>query len=99
MNNLNKLVNYINSQWEQFGSLEWAVMGLSSEVGEVVDCLIKTKYYNKDKELEFKEELADCLHYLLAICYFLKIDLNDLSDQNLSKLQKRYPTGWNPDQR
>lgn len=72
------------------------VMGLCGESGEVIDILKKHlsqgHELNKDKMIE---ELGDVAWYLAETAYALGVDLDTVLNNNLVKLQKRYPEGFN----
>jgi len=96
MKNLDQLRQIIGENWEKYGNLSWAVLGLTSEAGELADCLIKKDFYNKPHQ-DWEGELGDCLHYILAIAYLRGISLESIVDNNINKLKRRYPSGWTPD--
>lgn len=72
------------------------VIGISSEAGELVDAIKKQIVYhqplNKDN---IKEELGDLLHYMTYLLRYFGWTLEDLMDNNVDKLTKRYPNGFN----
>ncbi len=72
-----------------------AALGLSGEVGEVVDLIKKDVAYGKSIPMDkFVEELGDVLHYLCRLCDFAGINLNILMQANVEKLEKRYQEGY-----
>jgi NTP pyrophosphatase (non-canonical NTP hydrolase) len=74
-------------------------MGLAGEVGEVVEPLKKFLYHGKTVDYaEVKKELGDVCWYVAALANELGIELNDVLEQNVEKLQKRYPDGFKPQQ-
>ena len=72
------------------------VMGLCGESGEVIDILKKHlsqgHELNKEKMIE---ELGDVAWYLAETTYALGVDLDTVLNNNLIKLSKRYPEGFN----
>ena len=74
------------------------VMGLCGESGEVIDILKKHlsqgHELNKEKMIE---ELGDVAWYLAETAYALGVDLDTVLSNNLKKLSKRYPNGFNVD--
>ena len=75
--------------------LQWNALGLAGEAGEVVD-LIKKQVCHKhgiDRDAIAKE-LGDVLWYVAAICTKLDLNLQHVAQQNISKLQERYPKGY-----
>ncbi|NLK24809.1 MAG: nucleoside triphosphate pyrophosphohydrolase family protein [Clostridiales bacterium] len=69
--------------------------GLVGETGEVIDILKKYLYQNHplDKE-HLKEELGDVCWYLCNLATITGIDMNDVLNNNIKKLMKRYPEGF-----
>lgn len=74
--------------------LHWT-LGLSGEVGEVVDTVKKYQFY--DQPLDIKnlvEELGDIQFYVVAMCDTLGVTLDYAMAVNEDKLRKRYPSGY-----
>lgn len=71
------------------------VMGLCGESGEVIDIVKKhlAQGHELDKEKIIKE-LGDVAWYLAEIATVLEVDLEDVLIQNIEKLKKRYPEGF-----
>jgi len=70
-------------------------LGLSGEVGEVVDLVKKHLYHDHPlNEADLINELGDVLFYLVAICNTLDIDFYSLCLNNQVKLAARYPNGF-----
>lgn len=72
------------------------VMGLNGEAGECID-LVKKAYFQGhtlDKK-KLKEEVGDVLWYAAILCEALGTDLDEVMWQNVEKLKKRYPDGFN----
>ena len=72
-----------------------AVLGLFGESGEVAEHIKAHLFHGKslDKEYLFKE-LGDVAWYLAATCTLLDLSLSDVLDENIYKLEKRYPNGF-----
>ena len=71
------------------------VMGLCGESGEVID--IVKKYLAQGHELNREaliKELGDVAWYLAETAYALNVELEDVLQQNIEKLKKRYPEGF-----
>jgi NTP pyrophosphatase (non-canonical NTP hydrolase) len=71
------------------------VMGLCGESGEVID--IVKKYLAQGHELDREaliKELGDVAWYLAETAYALNVELEDVLQQNIEKLKKRYPEGF-----
>lgn len=70
-------------------------MGLAGETGELVDMLKKKLFHGRPatkKDLE--SEAGDVLWYLSNLCRTLGISLQRVAENNLLKLQRRYPNGF-----
>lgn len=74
------------------------LMGLNGEAGEAIDYLKKCYFQghelDKDKLID---ELGDVLWYIAEACVGLGIDMEGLARQNIGKLYKRYPKGFEVD--
>ena len=78
--------------------LENACLGLAGETGEVCDVL--KKYLFQGHELDrahMIEELGDCAWYLAEAASGLGVSLEDILLQNIAKLKRRYPAGFDPE--
>ena len=72
-----------------------AALGLSGEVGEVVDHIKKWKFQgHKLNKKEIIEELGDVLWYIGEMADGINADLGKIAENNIAKLQLRYPTGF-----
>lgn len=69
-----------------------AALGMSGEAGEFLDAVKKTFIYNKPLDVEnAKEELGDQLWYIALACRTLNVSFEELMQENIDKLAKRYP--------
>ena len=78
--------------------LENACLGLAGETGEVSDIL--KKYLFQGHELDrahLIEELGGCAWYLAEAASSLGVSLEDILLQNIAKLKRRYPAGFDPE--
>lgn len=68
-----------------------AIMGVSTETGEIVDLVKKMIFYEKtvDKE-NFKEEIGDLFWYIALLCDILGVSFEEIQKKNIEKLKKRY---------
>lgn len=72
-------------------------LGLAGETGQVV-ALVKA-YTFKGKDLDKEKlvhELGDVLWYLSQIAEWADIPFNEVAQENIETLNKRYPNGFNP---
>ena len=74
-----------------------ASIGLSNEGGEfseiVKKCLFQGKPLNDETVFHLKRELGDIMWYWSNACRSLGIDPNDVLEENVKKLESRYPGG------
>jgi NTP pyrophosphatase (non-canonical NTP hydrolase) len=75
-----------------------AGMGLSSEGGEFNEIVKKVFFQGKpldqDVRYHMKRELGDIIFYWTNACRALGYDPNDVIQENVDKLSKRYPNGF-----
>lgn len=74
-----------------------AGIGLASEGGEFNEIVKKIffqgKPLNEENIFHMKRELGDIAWYWVNACNALGLDPNDVLDENVNKLQARYPGG------
>ena len=72
-------------------------IGMASEGGEFAEIVKKCVFQGKplDAETRFhaKRELGDILWYWINSCRALDLDPNEVVEENVNKLKKRYPGG------
>lgn len=74
--------------------LHWA-LGLSGEVGELVDTLKKHIFYGQEFDMaNAQEELGDIFYYTIAMCQSLGLTADYVMANNKYKLDMRYPDGY-----
>jgi NTP pyrophosphatase (non-canonical NTP hydrolase) len=74
--------------------LHWS-LGLSGEVGELVDTVKKHVFYKQPFDIvNAQEELGDIVFYVAAMCEELGLTLDYVIANNKAKLMQRYPTGY-----
>lgn len=75
----------------QCRNLEYLILGLNEEAGEVAGK--RKKQIRKDPGTEsfdaMIEEAGDCLWYISQIVHFLHVPLSEVAQRNLDKLQSR----------
>jgi len=87
--------------------LDTAASGLSSEGGEVAEIVKKIKFHGKDMDedvrFHLKRELGDVMWYWINACRALGLEPFDVIEENINKLEARYPGGtfseWHSDNR
>lgn len=74
-------------------------MGLSGEVGELVDLMKKNFYHGKEvNPSDVLYELGDILYYLVAVGQVLGFDFSEIAANNNVKLLARYKDGYSIEQ-
>jgi NTP pyrophosphatase (non-canonical NTP hydrolase) len=74
------------------------LMGMITEVGELVDVYKKHLAYGKGIDLiNVQEELGDLMFYIGGFCDINGFDLDKILDVNTLKLNARYPDKFDKD--
>ena len=72
-------------------------IGLASEGGELSEivkkCIFQGKPLDDETVFHLKRELGDVIWYWINTCRALDLDPNEVIEENVRKLQKRYPGG------
>lgn len=72
-----------------------ALIGISTEAGELQDAFKRFTIYGKELDtLNLKEELGDLMWYVVLAADALDLTLPEIFDSNIAKLRKRYPSGF-----
>ena len=75
-----------------------AALGLGSETGEFVEIVKKMflqgKPPSEDNIFHMKRELGDVLWYWVQGCIALGFTPDEVMDENINKLESRYPNGF-----
>lgn len=81
----------------QVARLTTASIGMVSEGGEfdevVKKILFHGKEYNDENLMKMKKELGDVIWYWMNACTALGFDPNEIIEENVRKLESRYPGG------
>ncbi len=73
-------------------------LGLCGEAGEVADIIKKHKFQgHKLDRTKLLSELGDVCWYIALLATELNVDLAYILEQNIEKLKKRYPYGFDSD--
>ncbi len=75
-----------------------AALGLTGEAGETAELIKKHLFHDTplDRDAMVKE-LGDCLWYIAAFATVLDIEMTEIAEQNIAKLKRRYPEGFDTD--
>ena len=74
--------------------LEHATWGLAAEVGEVVGLLQKMRQGHELKLDDMRKEIGDCGWMLGELCDCFGFDMEEVFAENIEKLRRRYPNGF-----
>lgn len=74
--------------------LEHALWGLSSEVGEVCSLHQKTHQGHPMDANALRKEIGDVLWMLAELCDVYGFTMEGVAEENIAKLRKRYPDGF-----
>lgn len=73
-----------------------AAMGLCGESGEVIDLVKKHIFQGHDLDDEkLIKELGDVAWYLAEAATALNVNLSEILEKNIKKLENRFPDGFN----
>ena len=74
-----------------------ACLGLAAESGEFIEVpkkmFFQGKPLNDENVFHMKRELGDIMWYWVNACRALNLDTNEVIDENVRKLESRYPGG------
>lgn len=73
--------------------LTWG-LGIAGEAGDVASCIKKTFIHENDQKAGIRENLGDAMWYAAMICTFMGWDLQEVLEENVRKLKKRFPHGF-----
>jgi len=73
--------------------LTWG-LGIAGEAGDVAGCIKKTISHKNNQEKGIKENIGDTLWYAAMICNCFGWSLEEVLEENIKKLKKRYPKGF-----
>lgn len=98
---LNSLMDYQNACIRTIGDLTKdellvnCALGLAGEAGEVIDHIKKHLYQGHDLDKDkIAEELGDLMWYIAVMAISIDYALGDIANNNIDKLLKRYPEGF-----
>jgi len=73
--------------------LTWG-LGIAGEAGDVASCIKKTFAHDNDQRAGIRENIGDTLWYAAMICNFFNWDMQEVLNENISKLKDRFPAGF-----
>lgn len=75
-------------------TLEHALWGLASECGEVCGLFQKHLQGHPIEAADVRKEVGDVLWMLAELCDVLEMGLGQIAEENIEKLKRRYPQGF-----
>ena len=78
---------------EKEAILTWG-LGIAGEAGDVASCIKKTFQHDNDQTKGIRENIGDTLWYAAMICNHFGWNFQEILEENIAKLEKRYPTGF-----
>lgn len=103
MNRLDEVDGNFDSATDKHGPdinvplLLTACLGLAAEAGEFIEVpkkiIFQGKPLTEENVYHMKRELGDIIWYWINACRALHLDPNDVIDENIRKLESRYPGG------
>ena len=73
--------------------MSWG-LGVAGEAGDIAGCIKKTVSHKNDQRDGIKENLGDTMWYMAMICNFYGWNFEKILEENIEKLEKRYPAGF-----
>ena len=92
-----KIVAYVKARdWEQFHNPKDVAISMSLEAAEVLEHFqwkspAEIEQHVKDHKDDIGDELADVFYWVLLMCYYLKIDLNQAFERKMAQNEAKYP--------
>jgi len=87
----------VNNHNVNVALLVTAALGLTAESGEFAEIpkkmIFQGKPLNEDNVFHMKRELGDIMWYWMNACRALGMNPNEVIDENIRKLEARYPGG------
>ena len=76
-------------------TLIYTALGLNGEAGETAELVKKTFFHGHDLEADkLKNELGDVLWYVAVMAKAMDWSLDEVAQDNIDKLARRYPEGF-----
>ena len=82
-------------EYSGLGALQNAALGLAGEAGEFADAIKKASFQGHEvNKAHLAEEVGDILWYCALAAEALGVDLDSIASNNIDKLSRRYPNGF-----
>lgn len=95
INEYQRLAQRTANTGDPSSKIENGILGLCGETGEIADVYKKYLYQEHEFDREhMAEELGDVCWYVAELATGLGVTLEEVIRQNIEKLRKRYPDGF-----
>ena len=88
----------LQEQGVEASRLLTAGIGMSGEIGEfneiIKKCLFQGKEMDEQRIIHLRKELGDIMWYIAQACLALNTNIEEIIDMNTTKLESRYPGGF-----
>ena len=95
---IDRLLEIHEKHYVEFSQLLTASIGMQAESGEFSEVIKKIifqgKPFNEDERYHLKRELGDVLWYWVQGCTALGYTPQEVMEENIKKLEARYPNGF-----
>lgn len=95
---VDRLMEIHKKHYVEFSQLLTASIGMQAESGEFSEVIKKIifqgKPFNEDERYHLKRELGDVLWYWVQGCTALGFTPQEVMEENIKKLEARYPNGF-----
>ena len=95
---VDRLMEIHEKHYVEFSQLLTASIGMQAESGEFSEVIKKIifqgKPFNEDERYHLKRELGDVLWYWVQGCTALGFTPQEVMEENIKKLEARYPNGF-----
>ena len=76
----------------------WNALGFAGKAGDVAELIKRGVFHRRHIDpRELEREIGDVLWYISALCTNLGLDMGEIMQANLEKLQVRYPNAYCPE--
>ena len=90
-----KLQTHTETEWSQLLTASIGMQAESGEFSEIIKKIIfQGKEFNEAERFHLKRELGDVLWYWVQGCTALGYTPQQVMEENISKLESRYPNGF-----
>ena len=90
-----KLQTHTETEWSQLLTASIGMQAESGEFSEIIKKIIfQGKEFNEAERFHLKRELGDVLWYWVQGCTALGYTPQEVMEENIEKLESRYPNGF-----